>query len=93
MIKFGNVDMVVNGEIKSSYTIDAERLNLLGDSASGLADAGVFSTVLNPTNGTITVEDTTNGDSATFLIVNTAATVATQLLGTQSKFFSIERQR
>ena len=64
MIKYVKAKGIVGSEVITSYDIDSEELNLLGDSVSGLADAGVFSTVLNPTNGTITVEDTTNGDSA-----------------------------
>lgn len=54
--------------------------------SEAVADAGTVSTGITETAGMVIVKDETTTDTAVFIIVDTAGTVAPQLLGTQANF-------
>lgn len=65
----------LGGSGKSLYEIQHEGLEVRGDIYSSIADAVVTSTLFSQ-EGTYLVKDTTNGDSATISIINTAGTLS-----------------
>lgn len=71
---------------ESAYKITEPQLKLGSVSTTGLADAGIFETELNPTIGFVFVKDGTTTGTAVFLIKDIAGTVTTELIGTNAAF-------
>jgi hypothetical protein len=65
----------LDGSGKSLYAVQHEGLEIKGDSYEAIADAVVTSTLFSQ-EGNYIVKDTTNGDSATISIINTAGTLS-----------------
>lgn len=78
--------VVKSGTGISKAVIEHDSIEVLGVTELAVADAGILTTEIGENAGVVIVKDETTTDSAIFAIVDTAGTVATELIVTNASF-------